>query len=709
METRGHVRQFGSYTTQQLERMKADLGLHMPLPKLTFCASYYRNHEKRDPSIEEIQLLDLFSEATRELPHSIAPVELLTNDTFVAQTYADMMKKRRELNPDAKAPATLAEMMNLAGAYLGRIGKTPSLPATLFLLENGATATGQASNSTVSPNGGFTLHSLKKEKQTHDTGDLLVLLRPVMGLGVTGGKAPLSRLLERANLTDCFKTLRTVGKQGLLYEILNLTQGAQIELSRLSETGEPLPISMLVSAYEGDLLVRISPDRFQAFAATSHRLGIRTFAFATVKQESRIAILRNAKNLFSFAYSFLRALSPLHAASVKLGNEKQYTPAPILHTPRSAAPCKYIAQTTNAPNDLTVNQNLLCAVAASQPKNGFFRNALETALAPVLMLAASGCDFSAQRCAVGLTLPQNSTDPLAAGEALSALLGLYRLQAELALPLASGKITTDAKLCHPEITVFGMGEGTPCPNQFTGEGNHVYCIAPELQASGIPDFTALRKMLDTLSSLRRRGILTSARVLCREDVTDGIRLMSNNMLTCKLRGNVLFSCDTPPIAILIECTETIDAAEIGVVTARAKVLPTPTQKVLPERDCLISPDRAEITIFSDVHDGDAKCLAERLSLSDAHVTHILAEDGCADRLSRAIMTSQTLIICGRVSLPQTVTLTFATDTLHRGGGRVLLLGGAEVCNFVNGFALPEGITERIIEQITKIKKDCKKT
>lgn len=706
METRGHVRQFGSYTTQQLERMKHDLGLRMPLPKLAFCASYYRTHEKRDPAIEEIQLLDLFSEATRELPHSIAPVELLTNDTFVAETYADVMNKRRELAPDAKAPATLAEIMNLAGAYLGRIGKTPSLPATLFYLENGTTAT---EHSSVSPNGCFTLHSIKKEKQPLDAGDLLVLLRPIVGLGPTNGKAPLSRLFDRTDLTDCFKMLRTVGKQGLLYEILNLTQGAQIELSRLSETGEPLPISMLVSAYEGNLLVRLSPDRFQAFAATSHRLGIRAFAFASVTQGSSITFLRNAKPLFSLQHGFLRALSPLHAASVKLGNENQYTPAQILHTPRSAAPCKYIAQTADVPNDLTVNQNLLCAVAASQPKNGFFRNALETALAPVLMLAASGCDFSAQRCAVGLTLPQNSTDPLTAGEALSTLLGLYRLQAELALPLATGKITTDTKLSHPEITVFGMGEGTPCPNQFTGVGNHVYCIAPETQASGIPDFAALRKMLDTLSSLRRRGILASARVLCREAVTDGIRLMSNSTLTCKPHGNVLFLCDVPPIAILIECTEKIDAAEIGVVTARANALPTPVQKVLPERDCLISPDRAEITIFSAAHDGDAKRLAERLTLSDAQVTHILAEDGCADRLSRAIMTSQTLIICGRVSLPQTASLTFATDTLHRGGGRVLLLGGAEVCNFVNGFALPEGITERMVGQITKIKKDCKKT
>ena len=56
----GYVINFGSYTPQQLEQVKKDFKLTLPLSKLQLCSNYFKKQEKRDPAIEELLLLDLF-------------------------------------------------------------------------------------------------------------------------------------------------------------------------------------------------------------------------------------------------------------------------------------------------------------------------------------------------------------------------------------------------------------------------------------------------------------------------------------------------------------------------------------------------------------------------------------------------------------------------------------------------------------------------
>jgi hypothetical protein len=150
MERKGMIRRFGKYNLQQLEQMKQDLNIQMPLNKLIFCQSYYRATEKRDPAIEELQFLDLFSKDSEVSPLSIAPTELLTNETFVASTYADMMSKRYEMRPDAKLPCSLHELMHLANTYLERVGKNVSMPSeAVCSLEKRSTPYTRMGESTV--------------------------------------------------------------------------------------------------------------------------------------------------------------------------------------------------------------------------------------------------------------------------------------------------------------------------------------------------------------------------------------------------------------------------------------------------------------------------------------------------------------------------------------------------------------------------------
>lgn len=695
------IRSFGSYTVQQLDQMKRDLSIRMPMPKLAFCASYYRS-EKRDPSIAELEFLDRLSERAENAALSIAPTELLTNDAFVAKTYADVMKKRHELNPDAKNPCTLSEMARLAGAYLERIGKKEASDNLLCALQKNHNPYAKHMNQVVSlPDSDVRLCVLPKGTQSPAVGDLLLLVRPASKHSVSNCDAPIEKLLNTPDLTAQIKQLRTVGAYGLFTEVLNLTSSATVEPDRLSETGEPIPLSMLLDAYEGDLLVRISRDRYPDFAKGAYALGVRATAFAVVTNGTAITVVRPKAHTFTLQTRFLRALFPLHPVSARLGNERDGVLAPIAHTMRPTAECAYLHADSPLEESQTATVgSAVCAVASVAPTQCFFRNALDTALSTVLTLAASGCDYTEQTLAFALGLPRDCTAPaVAAGNAISTVLGLYRLQAELALSATAIHLDCSDAQNTPTLHVFSVSRGTPCPSAFTAAGNHVYCLAPAVTDGGIPDFQSLRGLLTQLTALRKSGVLQSARVLCREAVTDAIRTMSSERFGCLTRGNEVIAADVLPIGILIETSTEIPAAKIGVVTARPETLTPTVQKVLPMRERLIHTDSPEVVIVSTETDRDAFALAELLTASGAEVSHLLTDGLDAVALSRKLLTATTVILCGRVTLPDTPQVRFALDTAKRAGGRILLLGGAEVAPLSSGIALPDGIYPKMIAQI----------
>ncbi len=700
MERKGMIRRFGSYTVQQLDQMKKDLGIGMAMPKLTFCASYYRS-EKRDPSIAEFLFLDRFSACAEQAFTAIAPTELFTNDAFVADTYADMMKKRHELNPDAKAPCTLAEMAHLASAYLERAGKRAASPDLLCSLQKRSTPYAARTNDTVSlPNSDIRLCVFQKQVQPLSAGDLILLLRPLSKLTVTDYDTPIEKLLNTPALTAQIKQLRTVGACGLFAEVLKLTPSASIEPDRLSETGEPIPLSMLTDAYEGDLLVVLPRERYPEFAKEAYALGVRAAAFATVTNGTRISVVRRDGESFSLQSRFLRALFPLRPVSVRLGNERDGDLAPITHTPRISASCAYLYR--NAPkheSETVTVGSAVCSVASVAPQQAFFRNAMDTALSSVLTLAASGCDYPEQRLAISVKLPQNTVDWSVSGASVSTLLGVYRLQAELALPAASVRFDCDPTLESPTLQVFALSHGTSCPTGFCAAGNHVYCLAPATTADGIPDFDDLRRLLTRLTELRKSGVLQSARVLCREAVTDAIRAMSDERFGCMTNGSEVIARDVLPIGILIETTEEIPATKLGVVTARGVTAPPSVEKILPTRERLILTDTPEVLLVSRDGDRDAHTLAAILSENGATVSHLSGASLDATQLSRKLLTASTLILCANADLPDTPHVRFSLDTMRRAGGTVLLLGGAQIAFSPCGITLSDGIYPKMIAQI----------
>ena len=102
-------------------------GLAMDLDDIKFCQSYFKDTEKRDPTITEIRMIDTYwSDHCRHTTFStnIQDVQILA--PYIQDTYDEYLRIRRELGRDNK-PLTLMDMATMAVRKLKADGKLPDL------------------------------------------------------------------------------------------------------------------------------------------------------------------------------------------------------------------------------------------------------------------------------------------------------------------------------------------------------------------------------------------------------------------------------------------------------------------------------------------------------------------------------------------------------------------------------------------------------
>ncbi len=710
MEHSGKILGFAAYTPAQLEKMKEDLAFKMPLSYLQYCAAYYKNVGQRDPLIEELALLDEFCMG-ENAPRATAPIELLTNDAAAAETYADLMEKRRALRPYAKYPCTLTEAFALATDYLQYAGAEKELPNTALLLESEQknAAAAAEDNCLFSPDGHTCLRFLQSDPIPAAVGDLLVLLLPSPVGNEVKQSAALGRLLNTPEFTVGIKKAYRVSENGLLNTLLGISDGLWIDYQRLSRTGEAVTLPMLTTAYIGDCLVRIDKSRWEALDRIARSCGVRAQVFASVTEGSLYTFVRPDRSQFTWESEFLRALRLISPLSAELGEEAETPTASVLQKPYSpkersyvASPSKTIAKETALCAELTV------AAATAAPQEAIFRNTIDAMLAPIMTLAASGGDDTKTRFAVSLALPEAHAEPHTFGACVSALLGIHRVQAELAMPTAASKLTFEKALTSPRISVFALDKSaTETPAEWTAAGNLLYCVRVARRADGLPIFQALLGQLREISQLRKDGILKSAVLLSRTALTELAAAQDSRTLTAALTPSAA-SAEAETLAWLIETDQRIDCGElVGKLKERAEPLTLPPlPNALPPRTAnLIWAPAREIVLVAKENDSAAMRLSALLTQKGANAS--LFSDGAdtADRLSRALLTAHTLILCGRVRLKKTERMDFALETFSKAGGQTLTVGGAAPCAISPIFAFPNGIPEAILEQICKSEAD----
>ncbi|MBQ8432279.1 MAG: hypothetical protein IJX28_05290 [Clostridia bacterium] len=678
MESKGKILKFGSYSQKQLEQMKQDLNVSMPLSFLQHCAKYYRTQAKRDPSIDELKMLDRFTMAGIQSIASIAPTEVQTNDAVVAETYADMMQKRHALFPDSKLPMSLGEALGLATAYLSRAGKTISKERIYHLEKRSAYALLSKTESVTAENG-ICLHASSSCPQPRQSDDLFAVLLPLDGSYSTARYTELTEALwADAAFCQKIKGIRTVDESGLLGGLLAESDGVWIDLARLSQTGNEVPLSLLVDAYAGLLLVRIPREQEKEvyYLAKSH--GIRSLIFATATKDSLYTVRRDANEAFSLDVRFLRSFRVMTPMRLPLQNEADGARIPAAQTPRTHAQCRYLDLPLRRPTTLTLScQAMHLALASAPCRQAAFTNAFYTALLPVTNLALSGISYTEQTLAIGLSCSKEQPRAEVAGTTLSTILGLYRLQAELGMP--ASEIYLGEETLHDPATLAVFAEARdadPCPSAFLEVGHDVYCMIPKMQSNGLPEFASLRGLLEQLAKLRREGTLAAAAIICGTPLTDALLQMEADGKYCHLQNARFIAEDSIPFAILAETTAPVPGNYLGSVQQRVQE-PTPAPENAPHLvpcHSLIWSEHPEMVLLAKGNDTDAHALAAILAQSGVTLHTFITDAPDALVLSKALLQSQTLLLCANAELPHTPQVQFALQTLRHAGGRVLTLG-----------------------------------
>ncbi len=122
---------FISLDQEKLESLRNELGLAMSFEDIAFVQDYFKNTEKRNPTLTEVRVLDTYwSDHCRHTTFETVLENVdFKLDTFAQQlqaSYDRYLQLRKDLNRDHKEK-TLMDMATIGGKYLRSIGKLENL------------------------------------------------------------------------------------------------------------------------------------------------------------------------------------------------------------------------------------------------------------------------------------------------------------------------------------------------------------------------------------------------------------------------------------------------------------------------------------------------------------------------------------------------------------------------------------------------------
>ncbi len=106
----------------ELDGFINEYGLAMDLDDIKFCQDYFRNTEKRDPTITEIRMIDTYwSDHCRHTTFSTIIDSAVINADYIRKTYDEYINVRKELGRNDK-PVTLMDIATIAAKKLKKDG-----------------------------------------------------------------------------------------------------------------------------------------------------------------------------------------------------------------------------------------------------------------------------------------------------------------------------------------------------------------------------------------------------------------------------------------------------------------------------------------------------------------------------------------------------------------------------------------------------------
>lgn len=430
------------------------LGLALPGSCLLIIADYYHTAERRDPSPDELLILDAAYRTAADDAAVCAPVTFTTDDPRCHAAYGDLMEKRRILSPESNAPATLGELAGLASRYLSAHSGRP-LPTRQTTLAAPGDAAWRMAAIGTSPTLGF---ADRQGENTALYGNAPMAFTPPSPedrLLWVESSPNITQALEAlfsssaAPLIRCGLPVQAMGLIGALGRVLgNSGYGLCLTASEIS------PVMLLQNESPGVLLV-CAPQGGRAIPDALRSAGLKFRLIAAVE---KAPACRTADNRLRFPAAML-APRPAVTASVSAPRPAERTPQvhPLsaltyaLQSPAARRMDGFDPRTAPVlaqyPASVVYGKNRGMAALACTPADDPFGEVRDAALALIFRLTAQGAVPTDITLAATLESSPIGADPAAAGRVIAALLALHTVQVELGIQSEPTEFVAGDTLC----------------------------------------------------------------------------------------------------------------------------------------------------------------------------------------------------------------------------------------------------------------------
>ena len=661
---------FRNLRAGQFDPVRKTFGIDLSDELLTACAVHCALVLRRDPTVGELKLWNRLA----GIPAPIADASLASLETesaAIAETYADMMAKQRELTREAK-PLTLSGALELASDALERGGKERRLKGFSLRLTDRLSAPFAAAGIAEENSPAFlSIHKDQTRAARPETGDLCLLV----------DRGALSRYdfwevllehLESDEIRAGLRALLPVTETGLLPALFSRFDGLTVDLSQLGQTPIPSP-EILAGAFEGAWILVFPKQIANGIAALFRSRGLFCRIFAELTNGKQIRILGGRQLVEST--DFLRSLFSARtdfAAVLQAGEQTD----PISTVTHNGFSCRFLP-VENASAGSVAAMGLSAFSASAKLSEHAFSTAVLTAIVPVLSCALSGIDYSELRLATDLTLPK--TDFSTPSAAFAAAIGLYRVQAELGIPAAQTNLS-EKPIKAPVFSVFALGKGGKAPaDKLTGADSKIYLIPIPFSHEGLPDFAALRVLLDDLTAQANHGVIRSARIVLQKTPKKVLAEMQSDLLSACPVGSSKVLSKPLALGILLETIYEMPFDCVATVKELPQIDPpaskegseAPAPFRIPRGNGLIWKTAPEIVILASANSADALALAMYLRKSGNSVKIFdPAEKGL---FLRAVLTASIVYVLPGAPLPKGRKAEFAFSVMRQDGGEICRL------------------------------------
>ncbi|MCL2775712.1 MAG: phosphoribosylformylglycinamidine synthase, partial [Oscillospiraceae bacterium] len=119
---------FINLTEEDLESFLQNYALAMDIDDILFCQDYFKNFEKRNPTITEIRMIDTYwSDHCRHTTFLTEITDVEIADLVVKEAFTEYLDLRREVYGNSKKPVTLMDIATIGAKYLKKQGKLDML------------------------------------------------------------------------------------------------------------------------------------------------------------------------------------------------------------------------------------------------------------------------------------------------------------------------------------------------------------------------------------------------------------------------------------------------------------------------------------------------------------------------------------------------------------------------------------------------------